>query len=88
MGESNRFLVRQWLDGSVIFDRQFGDTHALDPAAAAVFSCSECGERDRTILIEKISSFYPEANALEMATKVEGLLEHLDRLGLVRADLN
>lgn len=88
MGESDRFLVRHWLDGSVVFDRQFGDTHALDPAASAIFFALENGERGKSTLIAKISQFYPESPAQDIPSRVNELLEHLERLGLVRADIN
>ncbi len=32
-----RFLFRVWSDGCVVFDRQSGDTHALDPIAGRMF---------------------------------------------------
>lgn len=88
MGESDRFLVRHWLDGSVVFDRQFGDTHALDPAASAIFLALENGERGRSTLIAKLSSFYPESPDQDIQMRVDELLEHLERSGLVSADIN
>lgn len=32
-----RFLIRHWPDGVVVFDRRFGDTHALNHLTASVF---------------------------------------------------
>ena len=34
---SERFLLREWDDGCVIFDRRFGNTHALNSVTAEVF---------------------------------------------------
>ena len=33
-----RFLLREWADGCVVFDRRFGNTHALDSDTAEVFT--------------------------------------------------
>ena len=35
---SERFLLREWDDGCVIFDRRFGNTHALNSVTAEVFN--------------------------------------------------
>ena len=34
---SGRFLLRDWDDGCVVFDRRFGNTHALNSITAEVF---------------------------------------------------
>ena len=88
MGEVGRFLVTQWVDGCVVFDRQFGDTHALDPAVAAIFLCIENGERDRSALIAKNASFYPEISNQFIESQLDGTLVHLEALGLVKANIN
>jgi PqqD family protein of HPr-rel-A system len=85
MGEAGRFLVRQWPDGWVVFDRQSGDTHALAPAAAAVLLSLEKGARDRPPLVQALSPFYPEASQQEMDSRLDDLLEQLTTLGLVEA---
>jgi len=87
MGEKVRFLVKQWLDGCVVYDREFGNTHALDPAASAVFLALKNGDRDRSTLIEIISSFYPGSSDQEIASRVVELIEHLEGLGLAKADI-
>lgn len=33
----NRFLVWQWVDGCVVFDRESGNTHAFGPQMAGAF---------------------------------------------------
>lgn len=88
MREDGRFLIRQWLDGCVVFDRQVGDTHALDPTSAAIFLGIENGNVTMSGLAEKISSFHPDATSQDLRAKVYGVLAHLEKLGLVRADLN
>ncbi len=88
MDEAGRFLFRQWPDGSAVFDRQLGDTHSLDPAASAVFLALEKGARERSALIATLSLFYPEATQQDLASRLDGLLEQLAALGLVKADTN
>lgn len=36
-----RFLIRNWPDGAVVFDRRFGDTHSLNRLTAAVFQLTQ-----------------------------------------------
>lgn len=88
MVKADRFLVKQWLDGSAVFDRQFGDTHALDAAAAAIFLSLKKGEREQAALIATLSPFYPEATQQDMTSRLDSLLEQLTKLGLVEADIN
>jgi len=84
----DRFLVTQWSDGCVVFDRQFGETHALDPAAAATFLFMTHGSSDRSLLIAKVATDCPEIPAQDIAGRVQGVLQQLAKLGLVKADLN
>lgn len=84
----DRFLVTHWRDGCAVFDRQFGDTHALDPAAAATFLFMAHGGHDRSSLMAKVATVCPEIPGQDMADRVEGVRQHLERLGLVKADLN
>lgn len=88
MVEAGRFLFRQWRDGTVVFDRQFGDTHALDPTAAAVFMALEKETCERSALITALSPFYPEASQQDLASRLDGLFEQLTTLGIVKADIN
>lgn len=88
MGEKDRFLIKHWADGSVVFDRQFGDTHAIDPAASSIFISLQNGERDRAGLVEKISSFYPDATAQYLNDRLDDILVNLDKLGLMKAEIN
>lgn len=88
MDGSTRFLVKQWLDGGAVFDKQFGDTHALDPAAFEVFLALDQGESKRSTLLEKFSPFYPDLTVEELADQFEEVLSRLQRLRLTKVDLN
>lgn len=83
-----RFLVKQWADGCVVFDSQFGDTHALDPASAAVFLSLKKGDREQAALLATLSPFCPEETKLNMASRLDALLEQLTMLGLLEANTN
>ncbi len=88
MEVAGRFLVKQWADGSVVFDRQLGDTHALDPVAAAVFLSFNKGERERAVLLAILSPFYAQDAQQDMNSRLDDLIEQLSMLDLVKADVN
>lgn len=88
MDTIERFLVTQWPDGCVVFDRQCGNTHALDPAAATSFLFMAHGGHDKASLMAKVATVCPDTSAQDVADRVEGALQHLKKLGLVKAGLN
>lgn len=88
MKNGSQFLVRSWADGSIVFDRRFGDTHALDPTVAAIFSVVESGNTCFSGLMEAIKLQGPNTALNESENRVRSALDHLKRLGLVDAHLN
>lgn len=46
MIEADQFLVKQWADGCVVFDRLRGDTHAFSAEAV-----SRCVDQDQVQLV-------------------------------------
>jgi PqqD family protein of HPr-rel-A system len=85
MDREQRFLFRRWLDGCVVFDRQLGDTHALDPTAAALFFSLQDGNAGSSSLTEVIAPQYPDSTIEELALRVDSTVAHLRSLGLVDA---
>lgn len=83
MNVDRRFIVRRWSDGSVIFDRHLGDTHALDPTATDIFLSIQSGETSSSLLIEATSSHYPESTMDELVSKVDRTISHLKKIGLL-----
>lgn len=88
MIDGNRYLVRSWTDGCIVFDRKFGDTHALDPTVAAIFSAVESGNTCFSGLKEAIKLQGPNTALNELENRVRSALDHLKRLGLVDVHLN
>ncbi|MBH9577364.1 hypothetical protein [Inhella proteolytica] len=37
LADSQRFLIKRWPEGLVVFDRQLGDTHAMGEPTASLF---------------------------------------------------
>lgn len=55
-----RFLLRDWDDGCVVFDRRFGNTHALDSATAEVFmALLAATDDDLQRVVERLSFSAP-----------------------------
>lgn len=88
MVTTGRFQVRQWPDGSVVFDRQFGDTHALDPVISSIFLALMTGVAGRADLLKQIAPFYLDETSEGLDAHLDDVLVQLDKLGLMKADLN
>lgn len=84
---NQRFLLKQWQDGSVAFDRHTGNTHALDPAASAVFFELFRGNEDRSSLKATVLPFCPDASDLDAESQLDNVLENLKPLGLAKESL-
>jgi uncharacterized protein with von Willebrand factor type A (vWA) domain len=88
MIDGSLFLVKHWANGCVVFDRQFGDTYALDSTTTAIFSAVQDGNLCFSSLIESIKLQSPDVAMNELEARVHGAMAHLRYLGLVDADLN
>ncbi len=88
MSETQRFVVRSWHDGSVVFDRNLGDTHALDSTAATLFLAIQRGENSSPFLTGAIAKYYPDSTFGELALLVDANMAHLREIGLVDERLN
>ena len=83
-----RFQVKQWPDGSVVFDRQFGDTHALDPVVSSIFIALVRDVVERADLLRQIAPFYLDETSEGLDAHLDDVLVQLDKLGLMKADIN
>ena len=88
MGQDDRFLLKKCTDGSLVFDRHSGDTHALDPETSAIFLELISGNQYRPSLTAKLSSFYPDNADFDAESQLDKVLEHLERLGLGKVSLH
>ena len=81
-----RFLVHQWTDGCAVFDRQTGDTHALDSLACTAFATAQDGASLRESVQQLAPSFYPDKAADELALLVCECCERLEKCGLMESE--
>ncbi|MCB2005024.1 MAG: HPr-rel-A system PqqD family peptide chaperone [Rhodoferax sp.] len=80
-----RFLVRQWADGCVIFDRQSGNTHALDPMTFAVLEAIQASDNDPASVNAACHSYFPQSSADELDSIARECCERLEKCGLIPA---
>lgn len=85
MQAPHRFLVRQWADGSVVFDRQNGNTHALDPLTFDVLEALKDGDNDRASVNAVCHSHFPLSSADELDSIARECCERLEKCGLIAA---
>jgi PqqD family protein of HPr-rel-A system len=74
-----RRLDDEW----VVFEAASGDTHHLDTISAAVLMCLEADPLDLDGLSEVIAGELQLPNREDLASRLEGLLDQLHRLGLI-----
>ena len=79
---AQRFSVRSFDDGVVVFDRLSGDTHALDPTHSQVFAGSHEGLDDR-MLGERLLARHPQLDAAQLREMLARVRDELALLGLL-----
>jgi PqqD family protein of HPr-rel-A system len=80
---SDRFLVRQWQDGCVVFDRNTGNTHALDLLTFAMLEAVDRHDKDKDAMITACHSYFPLSSANELESMVQACYERLEKCGLI-----
>lgn len=85
MEASLRFLVRQWADGCVIFDRLSGNTHALDLLTFDVLEALQDGDNGRASVNAACHSHFPQSSADELDCIARECCERLEKCGLIAA---
>ena len=80
-----RFLILNWDDGCTVYDRRYGDTHALNSLTAAVFRM-ELAEPDGdfTRMAAQLAVEFPEPAGLELSNAVELAYQQLVSCRLVQ----
>lgn len=79
----NRFLVRRWLDGCVVFDTDTGNTHALDVLTFAAFDAIQRGDNAQTATRAACHSQFPMSSADESESMARECYERLEKCGLI-----
>jgi hypothetical protein len=77
---AERFLVRRWPEGQVVFDRRFGDTHAMDSVTGLVFNALLADPGQHAVALAGLLTELP---AMERLSRANSALTQLQQLGLV-----
>ncbi len=83
MEPSQRFLVRKWADGCVIFDRQSGNTHALDLITFAAFDALQLGDNIHAAVNAARHLHAPLSSADDLDSIARECCERLEKCGLI-----
>ena len=78
-----RFVRRDWTDGTVLFDRWYGDTHTLNQSTRCVFQALlDNPEADDSSLGNCLATQLPAIPASDILTCVAEARTELERTGL------
>ncbi len=81
---ASRWLMREWDDGAVVYDRKTGDTHAIDPFAVEFLCLPESARYDpaqASALLQK--SFGGEIDAEALRRGIDAAIKQLRRIELL-----
>ncbi len=79
-----RWLVREWADGAVLYDRETGDTHAVDPFAIELLCLPESARYDTGLACELLQQRLGAAvDAATLRVATDAAVEQLRRIGLL-----
>jgi len=80
---SARWAYREWPDGTVVYDRTSGATHALAPLTAEVLALPESKRYDLRVASEAIASSLSQPLSPELTASVGEALDQLRRIELI-----
>lgn len=83
MQSKNRFLVRRWPDGCVVFDTGTGNTHALDVLTFTAFDAIQRGDNAQAAARAACHSQFPMSSADESESMARECYERLEKCGLI-----
>jgi len=79
--DSKRWLIREWDDGCVLFDRQTGDTHALDPLSTEVLKLDSAIRREPLLVSQRLAAQLG-IDDQQLLPGIKAALEQLKRLNI------
>ena len=83
--DDETLIWRSWNDDEfVVYHRPSGETHLLNPIAAATLRRLEQVPSSLDELCERIASEFETAEPAEYRSSLADLLDHFDGLGLIR----
>lgn len=78
-----RWLQHDWADGAVVYDRQTGDTHALDPLAAELFQLHAEQRSDPASACDAIATLLQQTVDAPLREAVQEAFSRLRQLELI-----
>lgn len=80
---SERWAVREWADGCVIYDRHTGDTHALDALCTEILALTPAARYDAPCAAAALAAALELPDEAGWPARVGEALDHLHRLELI-----
>jgi len=81
--EANSFVVLEWIDGSVVFDKVTGNTHALDRLTCDVLIAAQNSFGSKAKLLVMLKPFHSHIIESEFLGLVQECLDRLIVSGLL-----
>lgn len=78
-----QLLVHYWPDGCAVFDRQTGDTHAMDNIACSAVEALQNGNDARQAVRLAAYAAQPDKTAYELDQVIANCFQQLERCGLI-----
>ncbi|MCV2353138.1 HPr-rel-A system PqqD family peptide chaperone [Paucibacter sp. B2R-40] len=83
--EAVRFLISEWADGCTVYDRRYGDTHALNHLTAAVFRLALAAPGScRATIAAQLAEEFSALNSPEWISTIDLALEQLVNSRLIQ----
>ncbi|MCX9154596.1 HPr-rel-A system PqqD family peptide chaperone [Niveibacterium sp. 24ML] len=79
----SRWARRDWPDGSVVYDRRTGSTHALSPLAAEVLALSSAARYDPDAACAALCASLSIERSHELLAAVSEAIDQLQRIELI-----
>ena len=80
---SGRFAHRLWPDGAALFDRNTGDTHALDPFSFAVLEAAGTAGLDMDALAAMLHASFPDLPDDDLRVEISRIVADMAELGIL-----
>ncbi|MFT4173715.1 MAG: HPr-rel-A system PqqD family peptide chaperone [Rhodocyclaceae bacterium] len=78
-----RWLQHDWPDGSVVYDRDTGDTHAVDALGAEILQLPPAARQDPAAACEAIATLLQQPLDEALAAAVQESFSRLRQLELI-----
>lgn len=79
--------IRDWPDGTVVYNQLSGQTHVLNPLAASALELIDAAPISTEQLLASLTPIYADADASALREELDALLQEMSRLGLIAASV-